>query len=167
MAHGRWRQATAQQWVKVSLVYTKAGEGEKRKSGEHRREKGLVLIWDSEQFCVHTRWIQSYFRFIKILCSPENPLQGTAQGTGYSTALGTGYSTGWREYHSYCYMSGNVTEKPSGPGAMSFSATLLTIHHCAFLITGTDLFSSQQSWPMVGEEQVEPDWGGSTTKGHW
>ena len=27
------------------------------------KEKVLVLIWDSEKFCVHTQWIQSYFRF--------------------------------------------------------------------------------------------------------
>ena len=27
------------------------------------QEKVLVLIWDSENFCVHRGWIQSYFRF--------------------------------------------------------------------------------------------------------
>ena len=29
------------------------------------QEKVLVLIWDSENFCVHRRWIKSYFRFHK------------------------------------------------------------------------------------------------------
>ena len=37
-------------------------------------EKVLVLIWNSEFFCVHRQWIQYYFRFHKILCSPENLL---------------------------------------------------------------------------------------------
>ena len=55
--------------VEVSLVYTKSGESEKENLVKGSKlilcsqETVFVLIWDSEKFCVHRRWIQSYFRF--------------------------------------------------------------------------------------------------------
>ena len=57
--------------LEVSLVYTKSGEGEKENLVKASKlilgsqEKVLVLIWDSENVCVHRQWIQSYFRFHK------------------------------------------------------------------------------------------------------
>ena len=52
-------------------MYTKSGEGEKRKCGESDKAnivlkgEGFSLKLGFRIFCVHRQWIQSYFRFHK------------------------------------------------------------------------------------------------------
>ena len=55
----------------VSLVYTKSGEGEKENLMKASnlilcsQGKVLVLIWDSEKFCVHRRWIHQRILYVQ------------------------------------------------------------------------------------------------------